>query len=57
MIFGPELLLSYNINIFYHIFLKLMLLYEASILSVLHVLIDIYLHEKETLVNLRDKSV
>lgn len=34
-----------------------MLLYEAPILSVLRVLIDIYLHEVETLVNLRDKAM
>lgn len=34
-----------------------MLLYEASILSVWCVLIDIYLHEVETLMNLRDKAM
>lgn len=34
-----------------------MLLYEASILSVLHILIDTYLHEEEALVNLSDKAI
>lgn len=34
-----------------------MFFYEVFIFSVLYVLIDIYLYEKEILVNLRDKFV